>query len=70
MDNFCLSLSNMGLEVSPDEKIFTPTDERGFLPYTLHRLSSQESYQISKTMAYLGSAEKVCWWGQGVGCGV
>ncbi|WP_311737002.1 MULTISPECIES: hypothetical protein [Microcystis] len=21
---------------SPDEKIFTPTDERGFLPYTLH----------------------------------
>ncbi|AKV66319.1 hypothetical protein VL20_1137 [Microcystis panniformis FACHB-1757] len=22
--------------VSPDEKIFTTTDERGFLPYTLH----------------------------------
>jgi hypothetical protein len=22
--------------VSPDEKIFTPTDERGFLPYTPH----------------------------------
>ncbi|TRV08314.1 MAG: hypothetical protein EWV41_10620 [Microcystis wesenbergii Mw_MB_S_20031200_S109] len=22
--------------VSPDEKIFTPTDERGFLPHTLH----------------------------------
>ncbi|MCZ8363068.1 MAG: hypothetical protein O9338_09900 [Microcystis sp. LE19-251.1A] len=21
---------------SPDEKIFTPTDERGFFPYTLH----------------------------------
>ncbi|AOC53630.1 hypothetical protein amyaer_2923 [Microcystis aeruginosa NIES-2481] len=38
--------------VSPDEKIFTPTEERGFLPYTrsaeltaeahtLHPLSSQ-----------------------------
>ena len=24
------------LGVSPDEKIFTPTDERGFLPYTPH----------------------------------
>jgi hypothetical protein len=23
-------------QVSPDEKIFTPTDERGFLPYTPH----------------------------------
>ncbi|UZO75169.1 hypothetical protein M8120_20365 [Microcystis aeruginosa str. Chao 1910] len=22
--------------VSPDEKIFTPTDERGFFPYTPH----------------------------------
>jgi hypothetical protein len=39
----------VGLGVSPDEKIFTPTDERGFLPYTLHPtpytphpLSSQE----------------------------
>jgi len=21
-------------------------------------------------ISYLGSAEKVCWWGQGVGCGV
>ncbi|ELP52166.1 hypothetical protein O53_5061 [Microcystis aeruginosa TAIHU98] len=26
----------MGLGVSPDEKIFTTTDERGFFPYTLH----------------------------------
>ncbi|AKV67470.1 DNA gyrase subunit A [Microcystis panniformis FACHB-1757] len=26
----------LGLGVSPDEKIFTPTDERGFLPYTPH----------------------------------
>jgi hypothetical protein len=23
-------------QVSPDEKIFTPTDERGFFPYTPH----------------------------------
>jgi hypothetical protein len=29
--------------VSPDEKIFTPTDERGFFPYTPHPLSSQET---------------------------
>ncbi|GBE98391.1 hypothetical protein NIES298_26390 [Microcystis aeruginosa NIES-298] len=26
----------MGLGVSPNEKIFTPTDERGFFPYTPH----------------------------------
>ncbi|TRT72112.1 MAG: hypothetical protein EWV49_13375 [Microcystis aeruginosa Ma_QC_Ch_20071001_S25] len=25
--------------VSPDEKIFTPTDERSFLPHTLHPTS-------------------------------
>ncbi|REJ47769.1 MAG: hypothetical protein DWQ53_07190 [Microcystis flos-aquae DF17] len=33
INNFCLSLINRG---SPNEKIFTPTDERGFFPYTLH----------------------------------
>ncbi|QHU83674.1 hypothetical protein D3800_10275 [Microcystis aeruginosa NIES-298] len=26
----------VGLGVSPNEKIFTPTDERGFFPYTPH----------------------------------
>ncbi|MCA2667662.1 MAG: hypothetical protein IM502_12585, partial [Microcystis sp. M045S2] len=26
----------VGLGVSPDEKIFTTTDERGFFPYTPH----------------------------------
>ena len=31
----------MGLGVSPDEKIFTPTDERGFFPYTLFQVSLQ-----------------------------
>ncbi|MCU7243045.1 MAG: hypothetical protein NT917_07745, partial [Microcystis aeruginosa WS75] len=36
INNFCLSLAHIGLEVSLDEKIFTPTDERGFLPYTPH----------------------------------
>ncbi|MFM6897083.1 MAG: hypothetical protein ACKPKF_07230, partial [Microcystis panniformis] len=41
--------------VSPDEKVFTPTDERGFLPYTphptpytLHPLSSQFFERFSK----------------------
>ncbi|WP_233271168.1 hypothetical protein [Microcystis aeruginosa] len=34
INNFCLSLPNLGLGVSPDEKIFTTRDERGFLPYT------------------------------------
>nr|WP_306342894.1 hypothetical protein [Microcystis aeruginosa] len=29
--------------VSPDEKIFTPTDERGFLPYTPHPTPSFQS---------------------------
>jgi hypothetical protein len=29
--------------VSPDEKIFTPTDERGFLPYTPHPTTSFKS---------------------------
>ncbi|MBE9071897.1 hypothetical protein [Microcystis sp. LEGE 08355] len=29
--------------VSPDEKIFTPTDERGFLPYTPHPTPSFKS---------------------------
>ncbi|KXS90393.1 hypothetical protein OA58_15760 [Microcystis aeruginosa NIES-88] len=33
INNFCLSLINRG---SPNEKIFTPTDERGFFPYTPH----------------------------------
>ncbi|MCZ8121058.1 MAG: hypothetical protein O9295_24175 [Microcystis sp. LE18-22.4A] len=33
INNFCLSFINRG---SPNEKIFTPTDERGFFPYTLH----------------------------------
>ncbi|WP_419547086.1 hypothetical protein [Microcystis sp.] len=33
IDNVCLSLINRG---SPNEKIFTPTDERGFFPYTPH----------------------------------
>ncbi|TRT70679.1 MAG: hypothetical protein EWV83_23085 [Microcystis sp. M_OC_Ca_00000000_S217Cul] len=33
INNFCLSLINRG---SPNEKIFTPTDERGFFPHTLH----------------------------------
>ncbi|NCQ86601.1 MAG: hypothetical protein GPJ00_19995 [Microcystis aeruginosa W13-18] len=36
INNFCLSLANIGLEVSLDEKIFTSRDERGFLPYTPH----------------------------------
>ncbi|UZO77864.1 hypothetical protein M8120_08130 [Microcystis aeruginosa str. Chao 1910] len=29
--------------VSPDEKIFTPTEERGFLPYTPHPKPSFQS---------------------------
>ncbi|CCI20673.1 hypothetical protein MICAF_950004 [Microcystis aeruginosa PCC 9807] len=29
--------------VSPDEKVFTPTDERGFLPYTPHPTPSFKS---------------------------
>ncbi len=29
--------------VSPDQKIFTPTDERGFLPYTPHPTPSFKS---------------------------
>ncbi|CCI36712.1 hypothetical protein MICAK_2660005 [Microcystis aeruginosa PCC 9701] len=29
--------------VSPDEKIFTPTDERGFFPYTPHPTPSFQS---------------------------
>ncbi len=33
IDNVCLSLINRG---SPNEKIFTPTDERGFFPHTPH----------------------------------
>ncbi len=33
----------VGEGVSPDEKIFTPTDERGFFPYTPHPLSSQRN---------------------------
>ncbi|GAL91383.1 hypothetical protein N44_00752 [Microcystis aeruginosa NIES-44] len=33
----------VGLGVSPDEKIFTPTDERGFLPYTPHPTPSFKS---------------------------
>ncbi|WP_130758393.1 hypothetical protein, partial [Microcystis aeruginosa] len=33
INNFCLSLINRG---SPNEKIFTPTDERGFFPHTPH----------------------------------
>ncbi|NCS25992.1 MAG: hypothetical protein GPI96_16465 [Microcystis aeruginosa BS13-02] len=48
INNFCLSLSNIELGigrrssvvgrrssvVSPDKKVFTTRDERGFLPYT------------------------------------
>ncbi|REJ49039.1 MAG: hypothetical protein DWQ51_17910 [Microcystis wesenbergii TW10] len=34
--SYQLSLIRCEFLVSPDEKIFTPTDERGFLPYTPH----------------------------------
>jgi hypothetical protein len=34
---------HQNLGVSPDEKIFTPTDERGFLPYTPHPTLSFKS---------------------------
>jgi hypothetical protein len=37
--------------VSPDEKIFTPTDERGFFPYTPHPFGHRPSI-------YIGFAEK------------
>ncbi|MCU7245911.1 MAG: hypothetical protein NT917_23020 [Microcystis aeruginosa WS75] len=43
INNFCLSLANIGLEVSLDEKIFTSRDERGFLPYTPHPTPSFKS---------------------------
>ncbi|TRV17413.1 MAG: hypothetical protein EWV40_18680 [Microcystis flos-aquae Mf_WU_F_19750830_S460] len=36
MKNFLGGVRSWSSVVSPDEKIFTPTDERGFLPYTLH----------------------------------
>ncbi|CCI32812.1 hypothetical protein MICAI_2800001 [Microcystis sp. T1-4] len=32
--------------VSPDEKIFTPTDERGFLPYILHPFGSSAGLTV------------------------
>ena len=35
-------------QVSPDEKIFTPTDERGFFPYTPHPTPSFKSGQEKK----------------------
>ncbi|NCR96964.1 MAG: hypothetical protein EWV58_10615 [Microcystis aeruginosa Ma_MB_F_20061100_S19] len=38
--------------VSPDEKIFTTTDERGFFPYTPHPFGPRPSI-------YIGFAEKV-----------
>ncbi|BAG02030.1 unknown protein [Microcystis aeruginosa NIES-843] len=34
---------HQNLGVSPDEKFFTPTDERGFLPYTPHPTPSFKS---------------------------
>ncbi|MDJ0526067.1 MAG: hypothetical protein PX634_12230, partial [Microcystis sp. M53600_WE12] len=37
-------------EVSPDEKIFTPTDERGFLPYTPHP-TPHTLFQVSRENA-------------------
>ncbi|NCS04390.1 MAG: hypothetical protein GPJ06_20935 [Microcystis aeruginosa G13-11] len=43
INNFCLSLANIGLEVSLDEKIFISRDERGFLPYTPHPTPSFKS---------------------------
>jgi hypothetical protein len=52
-----------------------------FIPFTPARMKSMnnsEEYVIIMAKIldltipdrYLGSAEKVCWWGQGVGCGV
>jgi len=41
----------VGLGVSPDEKIFTTTDERGFFPYTPHPFGHRPSI-------YIGFAEK------------
>jgi hypothetical protein len=36
------------LGVSPNEKIFTTTDERGFFPYTLHPTPSFQSVPTKK----------------------
>ncbi|MCZ8055541.1 MAG: hypothetical protein O9329_12440 [Microcystis sp. LE19-12.2C] len=34
--SYQLSVRSQESGVSPDEKIFTPTDERGFFPHTPH----------------------------------
>jgi len=38
-----LGVGRQASVVSPDEKIFTPTDERGFLPHTPHPTPSFKS---------------------------
>ncbi|TRU31035.1 MAG: hypothetical protein EWV50_06790 [Microcystis aeruginosa Ma_MB_F_20061100_S20] len=46
--NFSYQLSVISEKsgVSPDEKIFTPTDERGFLPYTRSAELTAEAHTL------------------------
>ncbi|TRU76743.1 MAG: hypothetical protein EWV55_06535 [Microcystis viridis Mv_BB_P_19951000_S69] len=44
--------------ISPDEKIFTPTDERGFLPYTPHP-TTYTLFQVSDQESVISSQYSV-----------